>query len=352
MRSSLWSPRSGVRLRSTCLSIALVVGVETTGGAQVAPLTVPAFGNLPTREGYVVGADGVRLFYRLVREGQEVIVFLHGGPGMGIDDGGYDLEPLAAKGHTLLLLNERGAGRSEVITEPAKLGIDAYVADVEAVREQFGLRQISLIGLSWGSAVAAEYAAAHPGRVRRMALVSPMSVSRVFSDQRASHLMSMLNEREIARLAEIDSLWDTTPDEGLPSLCRESLLPVLRLYVVKPDSLNRTRGNVCAYSPAALRNMNRAGSAAGTSLGAWDFRPMLATIPIPTLVIEGAESNAPLDDAREWSRALPLGKFLLIRGAGHMNWLDQPRAVISALDEFFRGRWPRAAQRLDAGTRP
>jgi hypothetical protein len=32
-------------------------------------------------------------------------------------------------------------------------------------------------------------------------------------------------------------------------------------------------------------------------------------------------------------------------GAGHMNWLDQPDAIIDALDEFFRGNGPRSAGR-------
>ena len=76
------------------------------------------------------------------------IVFLHGGPGLGIDDGGYDLEPLAATGHPLLMLNQRGAGRSEVITDASRLGIDAYVRDVEALRTHFGLNRIALIDLA------------------------------------------------------------------------------------------------------------------------------------------------------------------------------------------------------------
>lgn len=31
---------------------------------------------------------------------------------------------------------------------------------------------------------------------------------------------------------------------------------------------------------------------------------------------------------------------LLIPNAGHMYWVDQPQAVISAMDAFFRGNWP------------
>ena len=134
--------------------------------------------------------------------------------------------------------------------------------------------------------------------------------------------------------------------------CRHSAAnpscPVLRLYVTDPTHLGRTRGDVCGYSPASLRNMNKAGSAIAASLGQWDFRPLLRSIRSPALVIEGASSKVPLDDARAWATSLPDGHLLLVPDAGHMNWLDQPSAVIGALDAFFRGQSPPLAQPVPA----
>lgn len=60
--------------------------------------------------------EGLKLFYRRVGEAATPIVLLHGGPGLGIDDWGYALEALALEGHSLLLLNGRGAGRSPLIS--------------------------------------------------------------------------------------------------------------------------------------------------------------------------------------------------------------------------------------------
>ena len=48
------------------------------------PLTVPAYHNQRTTEGYFQGAGGVRLFYRVVGRKGRPIVFLHGGPGLGL----------------------------------------------------------------------------------------------------------------------------------------------------------------------------------------------------------------------------------------------------------------------------
>jgi len=59
-------------------------------------------------------------------------------------------------------------------------------------------------------------------------------------------------------------------------------------------------------------------------------------VKVPALVLEGAETNVPLDATREWVKSLPNARLLLIPNAGHGNWIDQPEAVISAMHEFFR----------------
>ena len=80
--------------------------------------------------------------------------------------------------------------------------------------------------------------------------------------------------------------------------------------------------------------------AAVENLGDWDFRPLMKNVHVPVLVLEGAETNVPLDATQEWVKSLPDARLLLIPQAGHQNWVDQPEAVISAMDEFFRGSWP------------
>ena len=160
------------RLKTTA---ALLAGSLFLADAQTtARLSRPPFDHVPTREGYFSSFDGARLFYRIAGQSDNTVVFLHGGPGMGIDDGGYDLEPLAARGYRMAMLNERGGGRSQVLTDTARLGIDSYVRDMEAFAEHLRVKKFSIIAISWGTAVAARYAAAHPGSIARIVWLSPM----------------------------------------------------------------------------------------------------------------------------------------------------------------------------------
>jgi proline iminopeptidase len=127
----------------------------------------------PATEGHFAGAGGTRLFYRKVGQGNELVVFLHGGPGLSIGDGGYDMEPLA-QGRTVLMYDQRGGGRSEIVTDPKLLTPEYHVRDLEALRQHFKIERLKLVGLSWGAGLAALYAEEYAERVERLLLVSPM----------------------------------------------------------------------------------------------------------------------------------------------------------------------------------
>jgi proline iminopeptidase len=333
---------------SFLLAFCLAAGLSAFSQANVnsTALTMPAYGNLPVQEGYFSGADNARLFYRVVGKGKNTIVFVHGGPGLGIDDGGYDLEAIAAKGFRFIMYNQRGGGRSELVTDKSKLGIDYYVRDLEALRQHFGLRTMNLIGLSWGSGVVAYYAAAHPKNVNRIIFLSPMPPTEEFSKHRNQKIRSLIDSKTLAEINEVHKRSESATNTDLPKVCRELNAYLDRLYVLDPSHLSRARGDTCSYTPEAIRGAGSTTEATIKSLGHWNFQSMLKQIIVPALVIEGEKTNVPLDATEAWVRWLPNARLLLIPNAGHMNWLDQPDIVISAMSEFFHGQRVKNAKQL------
>jgi len=81
------------------------------------------------------------------------------------------------------------------------------------------------------------------------------------------------------------------------------------------------------------------------SLGDFDFRPMLAKLKVPVLVVEGERTNVPLDATREWAKATPRAKLLLIPKEGHMALEEKPQAL-EEIGAFLRGKWPRTAKKM------
>jgi proline iminopeptidase len=87
------------RLLSLPVAIPLLL---LTAGTAVAQTDTEKF---PNQEGYLTAADSVRLFYRKLGKEKDFVVFLHGGPGLSMGDGGYAMRPLAER-HTLILYDQ------------------------------------------------------------------------------------------------------------------------------------------------------------------------------------------------------------------------------------------------------
>jgi len=73
-----------------------------------------------------------------------------------------------SRDRTLVRYDLRGSGLSD--RSPDDLSFDAWVRDLEAVVDDLGLDQFTLLGLCKGGTIAVEYAARHPERVRRLVL--------------------------------------------------------------------------------------------------------------------------------------------------------------------------------------
>jgi proline iminopeptidase len=123
----------------------------------------------PERTGMLPVSDGHCLYYE---ESGRIdglpVVYLHGGPGAGIEPEMRAVHDRAA--HRLVMFDQRGAGRSTPSGETRDNTLQHLVRDVEALREHLGIDRWIVSGGSWGTTVALAYAQAHPQRCRALVL--------------------------------------------------------------------------------------------------------------------------------------------------------------------------------------
>ncbi|MDQ3755670.1 MAG: prolyl aminopeptidase [Acidobacteriota bacterium] len=96
------------------------------------------------------------------------VVFLHGGPGGGVDPAYRRFFDPSA--YRIVLFDQRGSGKS---TPHASLEDNTtwhLVADIEKLREHLGIESWVVFGGSWGSTLALAYAQTHPEKVRALVL--------------------------------------------------------------------------------------------------------------------------------------------------------------------------------------
>lgn len=186
----------------------------------------------PFEHGMLDVGDGHRVYWeRCGNPGGKPAVFLHGGPGSGCSpDQRRVFDP---EQYCITLFDQRGCGRS---TPHASLEANTtwdLVADIERLREKFGVDKWLVFGGSWGSTLALAYAQKHPGRVSEMVLRG------IFT----------LRREELRWFYQEGASW-LFPDEWehflapIPAAERHDLMAAYRRILTGPDDAARDRAAI------------------------------------------------------------------------------------------------------------
>lgn len=247
---------------------------------------------------------------------------LHGGPGAHHDYllPGFDR---LARRRCLIYYDQRGGGRSAVPRE-VPVGWREQVADLEALRQHWGLARLTIAGYSWGGLLALLYAIEHPDRIERLALVSPAPVWR-------------------AARAEFERRFAERSGSPVITTMRDELR-ASGLATRDPEAYRRRAFELSVagyfHDPARTRDLTpfritgRTQQAVWESLGEYDLRPSLAFLGFPALVVHGIEDPIPLESVRELADLLGAA-FIPIPDCGHVPYVEAPEAFVAALDPFL-----------------
>jgi pimeloyl-ACP methyl ester carboxylesterase len=118
-------------------------------------------------EGYAP-VNGVNMYWRSLGTGGTPLVVVHGGFGVADMFGGL-LDRLAG-GRRVIAVELQGHGHTADVDRP--FSWEAFGDDLGALLEHLDLGQADLLGYSLGAGAVLRAAIQHPGRVRRLAVVS------------------------------------------------------------------------------------------------------------------------------------------------------------------------------------
>lgn len=123
----------------------------------------------PVLSGHLDVGDGHSLYWEVSGNVRGLpVVFLHGGPGAGakpIHRRFFDPEA-----YCIVVLDQRGAGRSRPFGSVVHNATPALVGDLEVLRRHLEIERWVVFGGSWGSTLALAYAQAHAERVAALIL--------------------------------------------------------------------------------------------------------------------------------------------------------------------------------------
>ena len=283
-----------------------------------------------------VGATA--LYVRVIGKGQPMIV-LHGGPDF---DHSYllpDLDRLK-DAFQLIYYDQRGRGRSADKVKPEDVTLTSDLDDLDRVRQHFRLDSVALLGHSWGTVLALEYALRHPTRVSHLVLMNPAPASTAdLTAFRKVYLQKIGADMDRQRAIVKSPAYQAGDPEAVTARYRIHFKPAL----ARPEDYER----LMATMQAGFRSQGHEGIVKARAvedrlmLDTWqipgyDLLPKLRSLRIPTLVIAGDKDFFPLEVAAHIANALPDAKLVTTKDCGHFAFLECPGEVRKALLGFFK----------------
>jgi pimeloyl-ACP methyl ester carboxylesterase len=282
--------------------------------------------------------DGVALHYRIVGAGPETVVIP---VGLYLEEA---LRPLAAPGRRIVFYDPRHRGRSGR-GDLAAVGLDRQVRDLEALRDSLGIDRMALVGWSGPGMEMAVYAIRHPDRVTRLVQVAPVPPAAAIMGEAGGDRRGERTNRD--SLEALDRRYDAGEFAGTPAdYCRTRQRLTLPASFADTSLMARVP-DVCQWENEWPIHLWPYFSSLLGSFGEYDWRPELAALPVPRLVIHGREDGIPLAGARAWVAGFPNARLIELSPAGHFPFLEQPDAFFAAVKRFLEGDWPPEARSLD-----
>lgn len=274
------------------------------------------------------------------------VLFVHGGPGAGCSP--YDRRYFDPKKYRVIMVDQRGCGRSRPFANLEQNTTWDLVEDFEKVRKHLGIDKWAVFGGSWGSTLGLAYAQTHPERVTDMVLRGIFLVRKKeihwFYQEGANAIYPdawepYVNAIPAAERGDFVSAYYkrlTSPDA-------ETRLAAARAWTTWEFATSRL-----TYDASHLKSIGDEFSLAFARIECHYFMnksffehddQLLRNVGkirhIPATIIQGRyDVVCPMMSAWELHRAWPEAEFRLIPDGGHSSREPQlARALVSATDK-------------------
>ena len=293
------------------------------------------------------------------------VVYLHGGPGGGCTPTARRL--FDPHRYRIILLDQRGCGRSIPHAETANNFLANLVADLEQLRILLGVDKWLLCGGSWGCTLALAYAKKFTNRVSGMVLRGVFAAqdqeldwlykeggaSRIFRAEWQAYVQAIGAVRPLKTQAahgqscELLLAYDEVLQSGKP----DQVLAMAKAWCEWEDALSSVHPSEPFLHPyftaedelhcLAMAKISAHMFAHDPDLGS---RGHLLPNPandflkdIPGIIVQGQfDMVTPAETAWQLKQAWPLGKLRVVHIAGHSSQDPElQRALVAALDEML-----------------
>lgn len=252
--------------------------------------------------------NSTRLYYETTGEGPAVVL-IHGGL---VDSRLWDDQMKAfAKHHRVVRYDLRGFGRSAAAPEPF-----SHIEDLRALMDFLKIERATVVGLSLGGIIAADFALEHPDRVERLVLVG----AGLRGDKQPPD-KDVIRAYEAASKGIAEEFVNVTMKSGLYAAVREGTPTYARLRQMMLDNFKA----VSTFRPGFLKYPET------------PTIERLGSIRTPTLVVIGGGDAQSLKNVADiLAGQIPGARKVVIPGSSHHPPVERPKEFNNVVLGFLR----------------
>jgi pimeloyl-ACP methyl ester carboxylesterase len=249
-------------------------------------------------------------------------------PGLGLDHSYYRFGiPLLSRHLQVLAVDPRGIGRST--KSPPPYTVEAWADDFAVMIDKLAFGPIHVLGSSLGGSMALALAQRHPGKLKSLIVVGGFSEL-----DRATELNFRLRLRLIEKLGMSDEVADYM---GLWTLTRKFINSDAGFATMRANQANIRANSAQSYS-AFVEALLKWGRCQPGQEREPKFTALLDSIKTPTLVVTSDNDHLIPKELSDLIAARIAGaKLVVMPGAGHIPFMEQPEGVVRIVLEFLAG---------------
>lgn len=285
-------------------------------------------------EGYMPYKE-YQTYYRIVGEctgNKKPLILLHGGPG-STHNYFEVLDELAEDGRAIIMYDQLGCGLSATPSRPDLCNAETWIEELIALREHLGLKEVHLLGQSWGGMQAIQYMCDYkPQGIVSLILSSTLPSADLWEKEQRRMVTYMPKEMQEA-IAIAEASGDYSGEEYLAANeefmirhCCDNPSPNDPECIRRPK-VKGTESYITAWGPNEF-------TPTGTLKG-WDYREKIHEIKVPTLVTSGLLDLCTPLIAKLMYDSIPNASWELFEYSRHMAFVEEREKYMQVLREWM-----------------
>jgi len=290
--------------------------------------------NLEQKEGFVK-VEGGRIWYKIVGSGKGIpLLRIHGGPGSQ-SCGSIPGYSLLSDERPVIFYDQLGSGFSDRPTDTTLWQLPRFVDEIDKLRDALNLKELHMLGDSWGSAVLIEYMISKKPKGIKSVIFSGPLLSTPIWIKDAKILLAELPQHIQDTIQKYESLKDYKAHAYINATdyFYSRFLSVKAWPSPPPPDCDGALGfNEQPYNymwgPTEF-------NATGT-LKDFDRTNRLHELKQPVLFIAGQYDEARPETMYNFQKLVTGSKVAIIENAGHRKAIDQPVQYTNAIRKFLK----------------